>query len=428
MYDTFRRRTTAIRRHSMAPALALLFFVAPSAAGQDSTRALSPDSLSERLRRAEEAITLLRAQMATESESKVQSGARVQVDLFGRVLMNALINSARVNNVDVPQFAVAGVGEGATATIRQTSFGVGVHVPHVLGGALEGEMLTDFFGGQQSSVGGRHFPLLRLRLAKGELRWDRAELLFGQDVPLVAGLNPQSVASFGTPEFATAGNLWLWIPQLRGTWVLSPKGGVAVQGALLAPGTGDAVGGFDTGFDEAERSRRPYVQGRVRVRVGSGERQGEIGAGVHRGWLRRASGALVVSRAVALDAKIPLGPYVEMRGEYYSGQALRGLGGGGIGQNLTTDSVAVRDRGGWWQAILRPNALWSVAAGCGVSDPRDTPPLPAQRLRNRACSSEFTVRPGGPLLFSLGWRSHATRYPSGTVHNTHLNLAAGFEF
>ncbi|MDP1860329.1 MAG: hypothetical protein Q8K82_16750 [Gemmatimonadaceae bacterium] len=63
-----------------------------------------------------------------------------------------------------------------------------------------------------------------------------------------------------------------------------------------------------------------------------------------------------------------------------------------------------------------------------MSDPRDAPPLPARRLRNRACSSEFTVRPGGPLLFSLGWRSHATRYPSGTVRNTHVNLAEGFEF
>ena len=67
---------------------------------QDTTRAappMSPDSLAERLRRAEEAIELLKEQMATQAESQVQSASRVRVDLFGRVLVNGFFNSDSVN-------------------------------------------------------------------------------------------------------------------------------------------------------------------------------------------------------------------------------------------------------------------------------------------------------------------------------------------
>ena len=53
-------------------------------AAQDTTRTptpVSPDSLAERLRRAE-AIALLKEQMATQAESQVQSASRVRVELW----------------------------------------------------------------------------------------------------------------------------------------------------------------------------------------------------------------------------------------------------------------------------------------------------------------------------------------------------------
>ena len=411
------------------------FVTAGTAAAQDTTRvprSVSPDSLAERLRRAEEAIALLREQLATQAESQVQSASRVRVDLFGRVLANGFYNSDSTNNSDVPQFAAPSGGRtqgGLGGAIRQTSLGIRVEVPHVLGAHFDGELHTDFFGGQQPSVGGRHFPVLRVRTARGILTWRRAELLFGQEVPLVAGLNPVSVASFGTSEFATAGNLWLWLPQVRGTLVLSEAAHLAVQGAVLAPTTGDAVGTFDTGLDPAERSNRPYLQARLRAKWGSEDAPGEIGVGVHKGWIRRADGTLVSSEAVAADARLPLGSHVEVRGEAYSGQALRGLGGGGIGQNLTTGGAPVRDKGGWAQLVIKPSTLVDLSGGCGVGDPRDVTGLPAGRLKNVACEAHITTHPGGPVVASFGWRGHRTTYQTGGVaRNTHLNLALGFEF
>ena len=404
-------------------------------AAQDTTRTqspVSPDSLAERLRRAEEAIALLKEQMATQAESQVQSASRVRVELFGRVLANGFFNSDSTNNSDVPQFAAPSGGRkqgGLGGAIRQTSLGVRIEVSRVIGAHFDGELHTDFFGGQQPSVGGRNFPVLRVRTARGILTWNRAELLFGQEVPLIAGLNPVSVASFGTSEFATAGNLWLWLPQIRGTWVISRVGNVGIQGAVLAPTTGDPVGTFDTGLDPAERSNRPYLQARIRTRWGDEDAPGEIGIGVHKGWIRRTAGDLVSSNAVAFDARIPLGTKVEVRGEAYTGQALRGLGGGGIGQNLTTTGDPIDDKGGWAQLVVRPNTLVDLSGGCGVGDPKDVTGLPAGRQRNVACEAHITTHPGGPVVASLGWRGHRTTYQStGVAKNTHVNLALGFEF
>ena len=417
------------KRFVWGVAAAACLGVASAAQGQDSARTTRVDSLAERLRRAEEAIATLREQLATEAASGVKAASRVRVDLFGRVMMNAFTNSADVNNSDVPQFVANGESSGGSGgTIRQTSFGLAVSVERVLGGRFEGELATDFYGGQQPSTGGRRFPLLRIRTAQGVVRWRRGELLFGQSDPLVAGLNPVSVAAFGTPEFTAAGNLWLWLPQLRGTWVLWEPAGLAIQGAVLAPTTGDAVGLFDTSVDPAERSDRPFLQARVHTQWGSEDARGEIGVGVHGGWVRRDDGTLASSRALVADAVIPIGTHVELRGEWYVGQALRGLGGGGIGQNLTDTGEEVEDRGGWGQLVVRPDSRWSLGAGCGTGDPKDVDGLPAGRLANRSCETHVTLRPDGPVFVSLGWRGQWTKYAEGTASNRHYNLGVGFEF
>src|SRR6185503_266814 len=138
----------------------------------------------------------------------------------------------------------------------------------VAGGSFRGVLDVDFYGGQLPSSGGRTFPLLRLRTAHGTIHWPHAEILAGQEIPLFSPQNPISPASIGTPGFVAAGNLWLWLPQLRLTSEVGSRFRLAIQGAVLAPTSSDAVGTFDTDFDVAERSRRPYLESRLRVRWG----------------------------------------------------------------------------------------------------------------------------------------------------------------
>lgn len=359
------------------------------------------------------------------------------VELTGFVLVNGFFNSARVNNSDVPQFAESDpVGLGAAGgSIRQTRLGVLLAEPNVLGGDFAGEIDVDFFGGQQASSGGRTFPLLRLRRAVATVTWQNVrptfQLLIGQEAPLVAERSPRSLASVGFPDFAGAGNLWLWIPQIRIGAEVGTVLRIALQGAVLAPGTGVAQGGFATQPDSAERTGRPYLQGRMRLAWGPTDDPSEIAVGGHTGWLlgkdSLSGDTLLVSRAFSADARIKLG-VLELVGEAFVGKALTGLGGGGIGQNVGAGGVPVRSKGGWGQLNLRPSPQWMVGGGCGLDDPDDTDVASGGRLKNFVCEGHAEWRPRGPLIFGFEFRRLQTTYQAGEFTANHLNLAAGFRF
>ena len=437
---------------SAAVTLLLLLLASHTVAAQAPDTARSErDSLVARLERAEEAIDLLRQQLAAQSEAEVRTQSRVSLDLTGRALVNAFANTGRVNTADVPQFVLADGGEflpaedfprgSAGLSARQTTLGLIVSVSDIMGGDLIGDVHADFFSVQQPGAAGRVAPTVRLRTLKALVRWPNAELLVGQEVPLVAGLNPVSTASIGTPTFATAGNLWLWLPQIRGTIQTGGSVRLGLQAAVLAPSSGEPISGTnrDRDVDIAERSRRPFVQGRVRAQWGADDRPGEVGVGVHGGWFARPSAAggredMHESWAVAADLLAPFGP-LTVRAELYRGALLRGLGGGGIGQNFGPDGSRLLDRGGWAQLDLRVTPTASLGSGCGVDDPRLTRPsvgpAPPARTRNVVCEAHVLLRPGGPLLVGLEARRMETTWV-GTVERRfradHVNLAVGFEF
>jgi hypothetical protein len=438
---------------SSTPALVLLalLFLGASAvvrpvAAQQPDSAAARDSLEERLRRAEEAIELLRRQLTTQAASEVRTASRTQFELFGRVLLNTFSNSGRGNVVDVPQFVLPDAGAPARSgsfgiAIRQSLVGGAVHVTDVLGATFTGDLAVDLFGASQSNPS-RTLPVLRLRTARGVLRWRHAELLVGQENPVFMGLNPVSLASVGTPDFVTAGNLWLWLPQIRLGADAGRRVRLGLEVAVLAPSSGEAASTTDPDpADLAELSSRPFLQARVRVRWGDEATAGEFGIASHRGWfanggtagpLVAGAGDLLASEGVSLDARVPFTRWLELRGEVYRGKLLRGLGGGGIGQNfgapdpITGARSVLLDTGGWAQVNIRPDPLWEAGVGMGVDRPR--PSDRPVRQRNLAFESHVIVRPAGPLLVGLEYRRMETAYAAGTVVDDHVNLAMGFEF
>lgn len=358
--------------------------------------------------------------------------AKRTVEFTGTVLMNGFYNSARTNNSDDPVFAdTDAVGiTGASATMRQTRLGAFVTDPNVLGGSFTGEIDVDFFGGQQAAAGNRNFPLIRLRRALGTLQWTHMQLLIGQERALVSDRNPRSLAGVGVPDFSLSGNLWFWIPQVRVTAEYGYTLRLAVQGAVLAPIAG-TQGALVTQADSGERSSRPYLEGRVRLGWGPTDDPSEVAIGGHIGWLRGldslSGDSLLSSRAITFDARIQLGP-AELLGEAFSGQAIAGLGGGGIGQSSGVGGAAVRTKGGWGQLNIRPRPAWMFGGGCGIDDPKDSDVLPNGRFRNFVCEGHVEWRPPGPLVFGFEFRRLETRYQAGDFTVNHLNLAAGFRF
>jgi len=360
--------------------------------------------------------------------------AKRTVEFTGTVLMNGFYNSGRTNNSDVPTFAeVDTIGvTGASATVRQTRLGVFVTDPEVLGGSFSGEVDVDFYGGQPAVPGNRAFPVLRLRRAIGTMQWTHLQVLAGQEAPLAAERNPLSLASVGVPGFTTAGNLWLWIPQIRVTAEYGYTLRLALQGALLAPIAGGVQGPVNTQPDSGERTSRPYIEGRLRLGWGPSDDPSEVAIGGHIGWLRGLDSltgdTLLTSSAFSFDTRLRFGP-VEVLAEAFVGQAVAGLGGGGIGQNVGVAGAPVETKGGWGQLNVSPRAGWMFGGGCGLDDPDDADVLATGgRFRNFVCEGHVEWRPQGPLVLGFEFRRLETRYQAGDFAVNHLNLALGYRF
>lgn len=423
-------------RSSRLALAALLFVTSVTRLGAQggATPKVPAESLAARLARAEEAIAQLKQQVADQSTASAKSSSGLSLMFRGQVMVNAFSNSRRVNNVDVPVFARPDTANGlpqggAGMAIRQTTLGIVTTAPNVLGATFTGDMDVDFYGGQQPSSGGRTFPLLRMRIARAALRWSTADVMIGQDAPLISQLNPVSVASVGVPGFTAAGNLWLWLPQVRVGFHTTGDVRLGVQGAILAPTSGDAAGVFDTDNDIAERAKRPYVEGRMHISWGSDEMAGEIGVSRHGGWFATPNSPLLrTSDATAVDAKIPFSDWFEVRGEWYDGEGMRGLGGGAVGQLFDTSDNPIHSMGMWAQANLKPTTRLTLGAGFGIDDPDDAGLPAGARLKNAATEAHLHLRPAGPMLVGLEWRRIETTYAAGKVANDHLNLAIGFSF
>ncbi|HEX7980529.1 MAG TPA: hypothetical protein VF461_18140 [Gemmatimonadaceae bacterium] len=415
---------------------------------------LSPDSLAARLARAEAAIEAMRQQMATESQTTVHTRSRLQLDLTGMIITNAFYTNGRANSFDVPLIALApsDVAENKAfgATVRQTRLGGVVTVNQVLGGSFIGDLEIDFFGGVSNGPGDRRlFPEPRLRTTTATLHWSRTDLMVGTDVPLVSRLTPISVAAIGIPEFSGSGNLWNWLPTIRLTQRVAttslPRTTLrwGVQGAVMSPFAGAQYPGDPDLADAGERSARPAFEGRIFAQWGDttssgasdvtiGEGGGEIGVGVHHGWVAVGDAPLQNSNALTADWRISFTPRVELRGEWYVGRLVRGLGGGGInqafGRPIANEPLGppINDQAGWAQLNAQFLQTLLGGAGCGldVVDLADRP----VRTRNTVCSTYMLWRPSEPFFVGLTFRGIATKYDTGaTGHVRQLNLGLGFE-
>src|SRR5258706_15806305 len=99
----------------------------------------------------------------------------MQLELTGRVLVHGVRNDRRVNNADGPQFvrpdSISPPPTPVVMSARQATLGAAPSARDVLGGQFVGDVDVGFYGGQQARRGGRPFPLLRLRTARGIVRW-----------------------------------------------------------------------------------------------------------------------------------------------------------------------------------------------------------------------------------------------------------------
>jgi hypothetical protein len=398
------------------------------------------EELERRLEDLERLVDVLQMQVAEQAGAGIVPGGGNFVELRGLVLLNAFTNSAGVFMDDVPQWVLTPATsptlpeEGGSASIRQTRLTFSVFSPQVLGGEFSGELDIDFFGGQHRSSGGRTFATLRMRRTRAQLDWTNVSLMVGQEAPPIAEVNPSSLAAMGFPGMVGAGNLWLWLPQVRLGVHTAGRVRLGLEGAVLAPTDGQPRDEpFYNEPDRAERTRRPFLQGRVTAGWGEPGAGGTLSFGGHIGWLANVGNSFSQTKALAASASLFLTRTIEFRGEAFTGQALRGLGGGGIYQNYGQGGAPLDTRGGWVQLNILPDPAWELGGGFGLDDPDDDGlGTVAGRSKNTSIEGHVIWRLT-PVLVGLEVRRMETTFHSAgasdqVFNNTHINLALGFEF
>jgi len=429
---------------------------AAASAEPSSSTAAAIQDLSER-------AAMQEAEIATHEQSKVESESKYPVKIAGMLLMNGFWNSSAVDTPATPSIAVGGPGS-AGAAVRQSVLGFDARGPHLFGARSFADLRVDFYGSQAASAPTTEYSgyyntnsaFLRLRTAHAGLEWDRTQVYFALDRPIVSPDTPTSLTATAVPALAWSGNLWTWNPQAVFTQSLSPPGsaGVQLQAALIDPGDAPLTPAVAPNSTltylpppSAEQSSRPGVEARLAF-LGAGEDETRMHVGIGGYFAEHESslGRSFDSWASTLDARLPLVARLELTGNFYRGAALGGLGAGGYkdfawSPNPYTGGYYFRlldDVGGWAQLKERASERLEFNAAYGIDNVfagelihyyDEDAPMTKNLARNRTLTGNVIYSPSAYLLFSLEYRRlQSTPVEGASAASNILGLGAGYRF
>jgi Skp family chaperone for outer membrane proteins len=424
--------------------------------------ASAPGNTQEQIEDLRERQAVEESEIATHEQTKVESESKYPVKVTGMVLMNAFVNTNGVDMAAAPTVALGGPGS-VGASIRQSTIGLDARGPRLWGARSFADFRLDFWGSSAtesytsySGYSTNASGLVRLRTAHAGLIWDKTQLYFALDRPIVSPELPTSLTAVAEPPLAWSGNLWTWNPQAGITHEFWPSSslGVQTQIALIDPGdapltpaiapTGSVT---PTPPNSAEQSSRPGVEARIAL-IGSGqdENRNHFGMGGYFAPHKSALGRSFDSWAATLDTRLNLFRGLQFSGSAYRGLALGGLGGGGykdfaFSPNPITGGYyfrALDDVGGWAQLKEKVNERLQFNAAYGMDNVFAYPlrryyspsGSELQNLaRNRTFSGNVIYAPSAYLLFSLEYRRLESAPVVGlpTWSNV-IGLGAGYKF
>jgi hypothetical protein len=451
--EEMRRQLTALQQQMAATGAA--------AAPPPATAPSAAEELAAQVDSLREQESILKSQVATQEQTKVESESKYPVKLSGLILFNGFVNTQRVDMPSTPTFAIGGPGSTG-ASVRQTVLGLDARGPHLFGARSHADVRVDFDGAPQpgnnsNGMYNGNIGLLRLRTAHAALDWEHTQAFFSLDRPIVSPNAPSSLTAVAVPALAWSGNLWNWNPQVGLTHDLSVSASqrlrveaalidVADAPALLSVPSTTAITTI-TPPTTAERSRWPGVETRLALLGTQHEGGAQLGVGGFFAPHSTSMGKNFDAWAATLDYRQPLPARMEFMGSFYRGQALGGLGGGAYKDYVyrpDPDSPgdfyfrALDDVGGWAQLKERVSERLEFNAAFGIDN------IPAGQLRpaagaytdyyqnlarNRTYTGNVIYSPSAYLLFSLEYR-HLQSSPvnSPTAVSNIIGVAAGYKF
>ncbi|MEO8727686.1 MAG: hypothetical protein ABI383_16355 [Acidobacteriaceae bacterium] len=401
---------------------------------------------------ADEDPAFLAAKVDDLHQSKVESESKRPVTVNGLILFNAYGGNRAVDVADRPNLVLPSSNYRSNgsigATLRQTILGIDATGPRIFGAETSADASIDFSGGSPTTSYGVAAGLLRLRTANVHLDWGTTRLHIGQDTPFISPLSPTSYATVAEPALSWSGNLWVWTPQVMvERQVGSAEGNsLLIQGGLMDPLTEERPPFQGRQPTAGEQSRMPAFAGRIAWDRSHAQRFPLVmGLGGYRARQQYESFPSIASWTINSDLLLPLSRFFQVSGEWYTGQAAGGLGGGIATSVIFPESTephtaihALRSTGGWGQLKFTPNLRFEVNGVVGQDEnfgqslrffSNPSAYYGGALKKNRTAFGNVIYKPNSFLLFALEYRRLMTEPALGSSRSAGwVNIAAGVRF
>ena len=375
-----------------------------------------------------ERVEVVEQRVAEQAQTKVETQHKLPIQLTGMLLFNAFANGRNSGTALYPTTAAATTGPASDgATLRQTVLGLKFDGPEIVGGGkVNGTVYMDFFAGTGSALDQQ----FRLRVATLDFAWKNTTITVGQDKPIISPREPTSLAQVGVSPLTSAGNLWLWEPQLRIEHRLSlgENSGLRAQAGVYQ--TGEGSNRVPAEYAPTLGTVRPAAEGRFEFWRDFGEgRRFEIAPGFHMSE-SHVAGQSVPSRIFSIDWLFRPVSRVDLSGAFFTGENVDVLGGLREGISITYERAkAVAATGGWAQLATRVTPRLSVNLFAGEENARARDLANGGIVRNLNYGGNFIYRLGSNVLASFEASQVRTTYlGTGTRINPHYDVALGYLF
>jgi hypothetical protein len=291
------------------------------------------------------------------------------------------------------------------------------------GGKVSGSVYFDFFGGTGTTLN----QMMRLRVASIDSTWKDTTVTFALDKPLISPMEPDSLAQVGVSPLTSAGNLWIWEPQVRveQRFHFGETAGLRAQAGIWQTAEG---GTGPTPYPPAKV--RPGFQGHFQFwkDLGHGARI-EVAPGFHVSDTHIA-GQSVPSRVFAIDWLIRPTDRIDFSGTFFQGENVGVLGGLRQGVIFVGDLAhAVHATGGMAQLKIRATPRLTFNLYGGQEDDRNSDLQPGSIGKNQTYAANMVYRFGANVLASFESSQTRTDYlGSGRRMFPHYDLALAYMF
>ena len=377
----------------------------------------------------EERLEIQERRIEEHQQTKLEASQRFPVKLTGMALFNAFLNSKGAGGADNPTVAPLGAPEASGgATFRQTVIGLQFRGPRtVWDGRVSGDFYIDFWGGTNAVL--NHSP--RIRIASLSIDWKTRSFMAGHEKPLISPREPNSLSQVGVSPLTNAGNLWLWLPQVRfeQRFPFSDTSGFKAQFALFQ--TNETSIAVPADFAPTLENRRPGFQGRFEYHHGfEGNRSLAVASSFHTSTTHVAATS-APSHLVAVDWLAKPWSKFEFTGTAFAGANVANMGA--IRQGVTIlgfrDVIAVRSRGGWAQATYLPTDRLTFNVYAGQIDDCNRDLRFGGIAKNLSYAGNAMYRLAPNVILSLeAAKVRTTHLDLGIRQNNHYDLAIAYLF